>query len=185
MRVLLVEDNWEHAQEIIAHLRRSFDDVAVAHMETEWDVRQNLPKIVSAGPDIIFLDIILPWCRPSPDMPPPPDEIVSGNPYRAGLRCLDLFLSESQLSGTPILVHSVLDPERIAEGMKSVPDNVVFLRKPTDWQRILVMIESLMHRLPPKRKRPSGKKRFLDATELKIGLKDFKIDLKKLMGDKG
>lgn len=181
MKVVLIEDNEHHAQQVQECLQTTFQDAAVSLLRTEHEVMENIEKIAGGRTDVIILDIILPWCRIGPNMPPLPECYEIGGPYRAGIRCLKTFLAHPAIRDIPIIVHSVVDTGQLSDIPDDLPPTVLFLGKPLEPERMAETIESFLLSLQPKRRKASAQEALLDAADLRIGLKDLKIDLKKLM----
>ena len=180
MRVLLIEDNEHHSLCVKDTLESTFKDTIVAVFKTESEVMESLEQIAREQPHIIILDIILPWCSPSPDMPDLPEDYDDG-PYRAGIRCLKAFLKHDSLKDVPIIVHSVIGSEELSGLPKELPPTVLFLPKPLEPERMTETIESFLLYLHPNRKTTSTKDNVINASELKLGFKGFNLDLKKLL----
>ena len=184
MRVILIEDNLYHSERVKKCLEDTFEDVAISILRTEHDVFINIDNIAEGWTDIIILDVILPWCKIDYDMPELPIDYDDGGPYRAGIRCLKAFINHTKIKKIPIIVHSVVDPEILKEFPNGLPSNVIFLRKPLLPETMAEIIESFVMLHQPSRKNKTFKDTLLEASELKVGLKDLKIDIKKIINRK-
>jgi len=181
MRVLIVEDNSHHAERVKTCLEKIFVDVLISVLSTEHAVVSNIDKIAAGQVDIIILDVVLPWCEPTPEMPEPPEGYDTKSPYRAGIRCLKLFLNHAVLRDIPVIVHSVVEPETLKGLPDNIPPSVLFLSKPLEPERMAQTVESFLMSLKPQRRSPSRLDAIKEATEIKFGCGDFKIDLKKAL----
>ena len=181
MRVLIIEDNEYHAKRVKGCLENIFVDTNVAILKTEHEVLTAIDQIATENPHVIILDIILPWCDVSPDMPELPGGYEKEGPYRAGVRCLKAFLSHTTLQHVPIIVHSVVDGDALNGLLDKVPPNVIFLSKPLEPEKMAETIESFLLSLQPKRRPTTAKNSLIDASEIKLGTKGFNLDLKKLL----
>jgi hypothetical protein len=45
---------------------------------------------------------------PRPGLPTPPEDVVAGGYYRAGLRCARLMLADSRLQHVPVVLYTIL-----------------------------------------------------------------------------
>ena len=98
---VVVED--DHLQEgpIADNLAGMFPDAVVETVTTEEQFRAHLPPMREAVPDLVLMDVMLRWASPRPGLPAPPDDVVAGGYYRAGLRCARLMLGDSRLRRCP------------------------------------------------------------------------------------
>lgn len=114
-RVLLVEDDPLQAEAIKQDLAESFPGLTITRIATESAFRAQLDKIASDPPHLIILDAMLRWADPSPDMEPPPEEVLREKHYRAGLRCASLLSEYPHLRDTPVILHTMLEEEDLEE----------------------------------------------------------------------
>ena len=102
-RILLLEDDHLQAQLIEEAIKRDLPSVEVNIISTELEFREKITEFAAHPPDVIVLDIMVRWARPSRQMSLKPP----GGYFRAGVRCLAL-LSEHRVT-TPVIVFTVSD----------------------------------------------------------------------------
>jgi len=176
MRVLIIEDNHYHAEALKEKLFNHFQEIEIGVFGTEYDTYNNMGILEKSGLDIIILDMILPWCNPMSNMPEAPEGYDS--PYNAGIRCMSIFLNNSNFKNVPIIIYSVLDRKRLMDDLKTIPSNVFIVGKKSSFDDMALKIESIVLGNQPARKKMSTKQALLDSSEFKIGIKGFEINLK-------
>ena len=87
IRILIVEDEYEDFVQAKQILEREFPRVTVDRLVTELSFRRWLCDPAMPLPDLVILDNMLPWTKPSPDVEQEPEEVVKAGCLNAGLRC--------------------------------------------------------------------------------------------------
>lgn len=128
-RFVVVED--DHLQEgpLAEHLESVFSDAAVETLCTEEQFRAHLPAMRVARPDLVVMDVMLRWSDPRPDQPAPPEDVVSGGYYRAGLRCTGLLLDDPALHDVPVVLYTILERGDLERDGRPLPPNASYVGK--------------------------------------------------------
>lgn len=113
MKVLLFEDDPQHAGFVEMKLREKFPGVECDRIQTEKEFREQLTDIVDAKYDVIVLDVMAPWMRPSRDSASPPDDVVQEGFFRAGVRCYDLLRANDAETARRVIFYTILDTEAL------------------------------------------------------------------------
>jgi CheY-like chemotaxis protein len=126
---IVVED--DHLQEgpLADHLAGMYPDAVVETLATEEHFRAHLPKMRQAIPDLVLMDVMLRWASPRPGMPTPPDDVVAGGYYRAGLRCARLMLGDSRLRRVPVVLYTILERNDLERDGQTLPPNATYVGK--------------------------------------------------------
>jgi hypothetical protein len=126
---VVVED--DHLQEgpLADHLTGMFPDAFVETLTTEEQFRAHLPRMRAAVPDLVLMDVMLRWASPRPEMPIPPEDVVAGGYYRAGLRCARLMLGESGLQQVPVVLYTILERNDLERDGQTLPPNATYVGK--------------------------------------------------------
>ena len=128
-RFVVVED--DHLQEgpLAENLAAMFPDVTVEALATEEQFRAHLPRMREAVPDLVVMDVMLRWAFPRPGLPAPPEDVVAGGYYRAGLRCARLMLGDSHLRRVPVVLYTILERSDLERDGQSLPPNATYVGK--------------------------------------------------------
>ena len=113
--ILVVEDDPIQSAKAIKKLKDLLPQSRVSLVETEYDFRAQFPEIISNTPDFVAMDIILPWCSPSSDMPKYPEDVAIEGFFTAGLRLTRLIRSSHTMENTPVLLWSCIDMDDLKE----------------------------------------------------------------------
>src|SRR6266404_4622068 len=111
MRILLLEDDHQHASYIDLTLQREFPGLEIDQLETEKEFRDQLVEIVKSGYEVLIMDVMVPWTRLSRELVPPPPDVKEGGFFRAGVRCYDLLRNSSEELAKRVLFYTILDQE--------------------------------------------------------------------------
>jgi len=174
---LIVEDDYMQAEHLISDLKMHISNIQIDLIQFESDFIEYSKKIPEKPPDIIIIDVMLLWGRPSNNAPP--EEIKDEGIYRAGFRCLKILDELSMKNKIPVIIYSVLDSTDLSEYISKQSMNCLFVPKNTDSNYLLTIICSL---LPNKlvRKKNTLRKKILDAIYFKPTFFGFSVDLKQL-----
>lgn len=181
MRILLVEDDHYIERDLISTLVGEHPNVSIDTIETEREFVESQPAIESYPPDLIILDVMLPWDYPRPDLTLPPD--TDDDTFRlAGVRIYQRLRDTPCLSGIPVIFHSVFDIDSLKEALGDRPSHVLIVPKSSiSVSDILVTMRSLVPHLDLTSPPPQHWwHRLFDALELKPGAFGFRVDLKKI-----
>jgi CheY-like chemotaxis protein len=182
MKVLLIEDDPHQVDSLVSALTRTFEAVEVRNIQCEGDVYSTLEETTKWFPDLVILDMMLPWGLPSADTPPLSHQAEVDGYGKAGHRILERLRAHEPLSVVPVLFHTVISED--AAGIPSDPfaSPTVYLGKDASLSNVLTCIRSLV---PAARYKPAQgpnlADRLLDASEAQPRFFGFSIDLKKLL----
>jgi len=144
MNVLLLDDDDLEAQAVRDALVQHFPQVGVDIIRTELEFRERLEAILSAPPDLIILDMMVRWSDEGSKPSTPPNELGDFPSYRSGLRCHRLLAQNERTKNIPTILYTVLERGDIAEELRNMPQNVVYLKKDSDLSSLLRLIRSLV-----------------------------------------
>lgn len=145
MYILIVEDDHLQAELIEEALLKETDlgsETSVRRLSTERQFREYLPEITTRKPDVIVMDVMLRWTDPSPDMQPPPEEIVKAGCFRAGLRNAKLLAQNENTKNIPIILYTML--ERIDLGETPELMGITYLPKDSELIPLVQAIRSVI-----------------------------------------
>jgi hypothetical protein len=145
---VVVED--DHLQEgpLADHLVGTFPDAVVKTITTEEQFRAHLPAMRVAVPDLVLMDVMLRWASPRPDMPAPPEDVVTGGYYRAGLRCARLMLDDACLQQVPVVLYTILEHNDLERDGQVLPPNATYIGKNTELEVLSRHLRSRMRERP-------------------------------------
>lgn len=128
-RFVVVED--DHLQEgtLEKQLTSGFTDATVETLYTEEEFRTHLPRLRAAVPDLVVMDVMLRWSFPRPDPPAPPEDVVTGGYYRAGLRCARLLRDDARLRDVPVVLYTILERSDLERDGQELPPNTTYVGK--------------------------------------------------------
>jgi CheY-like chemotaxis protein len=149
MRILVVEDDTLQAEDIQSAIASAFPKAQLEHLRTESQLRKRVDELAAHPPDIILLDVMLPWMDPSSEMAEPPAEVQRNGGFRAGLRC-ERLLREKGVD-TPIILYTILETMDLQASPGQVGSNVFYFRKEASMAPLTQLIQQLLakDRRPP------------------------------------
>lgn len=139
---VVVED--DHLQEgpLTDRLASAFPDATVEALCTEEEFRTHLPQLRAHVPDLIVMDVMLRWAFPRPDLPAPPEDVVAGGYYRAGLRCARLLRDDAQLRDVPVVLYTILERSDLERDGETLPANTTYVGKSSELDVLVRRIRS-------------------------------------------
>jgi CheY-like chemotaxis protein len=148
MYILVVEDDYLQADWICKRLKRALHS-EVHRISTESQFRKQLKQIEDKRPDVVVMDVMLPWTDPSPNIEPPPPEVLEQGFYRAGVRCTKLLAENKKTKDIPVILYTVLERADLEDQLKefSPGAKVAHLRKDSDDDRLIDLIRELTDHL--------------------------------------
>jgi CheY-like chemotaxis protein len=114
VEIVIVEDHYWDSLETAAVLRKAIPEVRIDRIDTESEFRTWLASLMGQPPDLVILDVRLPWTRPAPIVEAVPEGYTSDD---AGLRCYHLLRGHPDCGKVPVilLTHaSVVVPDGAA-----------------------------------------------------------------------
>jgi CheY-like chemotaxis protein len=152
MFILVVEDDYLQAEWICKKLKQVLH-CEVQRLSTESQFRKQLHEIEEHRPDIVIMDVMLPWTDPSPNIEPPPPEVIKEGFYRAGVRCTQLLIANEKTKSIPVILYTVLERADLEDQLKEFESaakvvhlqkgKVVHLRKDSDDDRLIDLVREL------------------------------------------
>jgi CheY-like chemotaxis protein len=167
MKVVVVEDDYLQAGMIRDALTSQYSDIELIDLANEMAFINALPELERDAPDLIILDIMIPWHDPLTRVVAPPQQ-VDREPLRGGIRLLREIRNRSQLASVPVIVR---------------PDHVVFVHKRQEPSDLMIVLRSLLaalERLPPERGLRT-RDRIWNAVKAAPSFAGFGVDLKALI----
>ena len=126
---VVVEDDHLQESPLADHLAGMYPDAVVETVTTEEQFRAQLPAMSAAVPDLVLMDVMLRWASPRPGLPTPPEDVVAGGYYRAGLRCARLMLADSRLQHVPVVLYTILERNDLERDGQTLPPNATYIGK--------------------------------------------------------
>jgi CheY-like chemotaxis protein len=142
MRILLVEDNRFEAEWAQQLLEESFPGASIDVISTEKEFRSAFPKIASSPPNVVILDMMLPWTD-NEGVDPVSDE-PGGSVLNAGARCLSLLRANAHTANIPAVIYTTLDRMDLVD----VPAGIVYVRKDSPGERLVRVIKNVLSASP-------------------------------------
>src|SRR5438046_675579 len=128
MNILIVEDDYMQFDWINMNLKDAFN-TEPDRIRTEGEFRSSLEDIKTSPPDVIIMDVMLPWEMSDENMVPEPDEVKQEGEYRAGFRCQALLMKYEETKKIPVILYTVQNREDLRDELKELPHNVMFMPK--------------------------------------------------------
>lgn len=177
-RIVLVEDESIYAEELQQKLLPLIAPLDIEWCSTEAVFISCLPEWANEPPLLFILDMLVPWARPNPNVPKPPDDVRS--PHRAGIRCYRRLRKYPVFATTPILFSTVVSSEQFR---RNIPHKDLAV---SVYQKVRCSVHDIAHAirsyLPAVQfVKPSKRgvwRRIVDATELKPGAFGVSFDIK-------
>jgi CheY-like chemotaxis protein len=105
--ILIVEDDPLHLVAIEKTLASEFGGpMKTRRFRTESEFYHGFENIASEVWSLAIIDLKIRWATPAPDMPQPPDEVMSGGHMYAGLRCRERLRSDYRTADVPVILYS-------------------------------------------------------------------------------
>ena len=144
MRILLVEDDHLQSGPTLDNLEREFHGANFTRIRTESEFRAKLKEIATNKPDVIIMDVMLPWDDPDPDLKVPQDVLAEGGIGRAGIRCKKLLAKNEKTRDIPVLFYTVLDNPQLQTEIKNLYPPAEHLIKEPDSVDLIERIRGLL-----------------------------------------
>lgn len=143
-RFVIVED--DHLQEgpLEDYLISFFSGATVEILCTEEEFREAVPALQLDVPDLVIMDVMLRWSFPRPDPPEPPEDVMSGGYYRAGLRCAQLLYDDPRLRRVPVVLYTILELSDLERDGQKLPPNATYVGKNSELDVLVRHIRSRM-----------------------------------------
>jgi hypothetical protein len=132
MYIVVVEDDHNQAAWIEARLKERFPEAEFRRVKTEHEFRSLSSEFAQVPPDIVIMDVMLRWTDPSPNQPARPERVKEEGPFKAGLRCQEIFASIPGCGTVPVLLYTVLEEKDLRKELGKLTGLFVHLRKDSD-----------------------------------------------------
>jgi DNA-binding response OmpR family regulator len=141
--VWVVEDDSLQRVTICTAIKEKFN-AHIIELSTEYEFRQQLENLAEPYPELIVLDVMLPWTKPMEDMPEAPKEVKENRFYRAGMRCEKLVRKKRAVKHIPIIIYTNLAQEDIQDDLNKLSNNThtVYLGKSSEIKELLDKIKN-------------------------------------------
>ncbi|NOS89472.1 MAG: response regulator [Methylococcaceae bacterium] len=143
--IWLVEDDFDSRKSIRNAINDKSIEAKVIELTTEHEFREQLNRVTDESnlPNLVILDIMLPWTKPMKNMPPEPDDVKEKGVYRAGARCEKLFREKQSLKGVPVIIYSNLQEDYLKHDVIWKSEKTYYLGKNVDITELQLKIISL------------------------------------------
>jgi hypothetical protein len=148
MNMLVIEDDYLQANWIQENLLKAFPGSKIEHIATELDFRSKIDSLVKHPPAVIIMDVMLRWTDPSPDMTPPPEDVIRGKFHRAGVRCKKLLLEHNATKDIPLILYSVLEAADLQKEIQELGSTLVHVPKESDPWSLIAKIREVSGKHP-------------------------------------
>lgn len=143
MNVIVVEDDYMQFDWINMNLKESFG-VEPRRFRTEKEFYDALDELTENPPDVIVMDVMLPWDAHWKEDGVKPDEVRQEGEYRAGFRCQALLAQHEKTRAVPLILYTVQTREDLSGDLKGLPQKTaMFLPKQGDIGPLVEKIEKL------------------------------------------
>jgi hypothetical protein len=140
MHFVVVEDDQTQAEEILESLAAEFPGSKIELLKCESEFVNKVDEIVKAEPSVLIMDVMVRWSVSRRAIEEPPDEIADAGPYRAGLRCENLYRSRG--GKRPVVLFTLLASEDL-EGELPPEKKTMFLNKGADYTQLFRAIREV------------------------------------------
>jgi CheY-like chemotaxis protein len=142
MNILVVEDDPLQRETLDPGLRREFGDVRIEWIQTARALRDWLRDLQDGAPDIVLLDVMLPWQDLGTEAEEAPLEIRQSDYRDIGVHCLSWLLENPRTSAIPIILFTELDCESLS--LPPLPAHVEQMRKDAGYPVLHRLMRHLM-----------------------------------------
>lgn len=147
MKILLVEDDHLQADWLRERLQQKFRTAKIDLVRTEREFYVRLDKMTEDPPDVVIIDVMLPWEKPSPQQEPPPQEVREGGYQRAGIRCVrKLWQKEELQKKTAAILYSVLEANDLSRELAEFSSPIPLVTKQPDPEELIQAIYLALRR---------------------------------------
>jgi DNA-binding NarL/FixJ family response regulator len=185
VRILIVEDDPWQMDAIVASLAQSFPTAELLQLSTEREFCTAFDDLRLSPPDLVLMDVMLRWTKPSRHIAEPPEGVRSGGFRRAGFRCVARLQDAGETAHVPVVLYSVVDRADIQDDLRHTPSHVIYLHKDGDDKQLVRHLRSVLAGTGTvEGRRSSWAARVWDSIEAKPGWLGVTIDLKRLLKDR-
>src|SRR4051812_7072954 len=105
LNIVLVEDDPTPAKRVHRTLLEELPGSKITRIWTEAEFRSKVSEFSKENPDVIILDVMLPWTDVEHMVPLPDD--VPDDYHRAGFRCIKFLAESDGTQGIPCIIYTV------------------------------------------------------------------------------
>jgi CheY-like chemotaxis protein len=143
MKFLIVDDEYDLTRPMYSYIGRELG-AEVSAARTEKEFRERLDALRADPPDLVVMDMLLPWDTPGPDMEPPPEDVRQAGYVAAGWRCVELLTRHPRTADVPVVISSVVAVADVREQRLEVPGRVFYHDKTFGAPSLLNIIRSIL-----------------------------------------
>lgn len=132
--IWLVEDDYYLRESILNAIKENSVNADIVELTTEHEFREQLTTVLEESniPDLVILDVMLPWAKPMKKMPPEPGDVKEKGFYRAGARCEKLLRENQRLKDVPVIIYTNLQKDDIEDDVDLQSEKTHYLGKNGD-----------------------------------------------------
>jgi CheY-like chemotaxis protein len=134
MKILVLEDDYLQFELLRRHLKRFLDDIDFTRVITAKAFQEEIAKANNALPDIILIDVLVPWASADEAILPEPPEVKKSD-FR-GIYCAKLVAKNPKMRKIPVIIYTELDrgsrygnAASLEEELQTLPSRFHYLRK--------------------------------------------------------
>jgi len=141
--IWIVEDDYFQREEIRKAIENNFKSEVIG-LSTEYEFINKLDNIEKKYPDLIIIDVMLPWTKPSRDRIEEPEEVKNNGFYRAGIRCEKFARTKQEIKNIPIIIYTNLHKDDLINDLDNLSEHTVFFGKSSDISDLIDIIKRFM-----------------------------------------
>jgi CheY-like chemotaxis protein len=143
MKFLIVDDD-DNTGRIMSEVFTNEFGAEVSVVSTEREFRERLGEFSADPPDLVVMDIMLPWDTPRLDTLPPPEDVLEGGFEGAGWRCVALLAQDAGTARVPIVISTIAGPDTLRGARAATTARVFFHAKTVGLGSLLILIRSIL-----------------------------------------
>jgi DNA-binding NarL/FixJ family response regulator len=144
-RQLPIEDQTNQFNSVRDKLKAAFPGLLIERISKEHEFRENFEQIASDRPDIVVVDVMLPWTDTSDGYVPAPAEIrADGGHYFAGFRCAKLLGADERTRDLVVIIYTVVDQDDVESRIRELRPNHRFVRKDEHVRNLIAEIKAAL-----------------------------------------
>lgn len=139
--VWIVEDDYLQRDTICKKIEEKYK-VNIDSIINECEFREKIKNLKTPYPDLIILDIMLPWTKASEKIEEPPIEVKEEGFHRAGIRCEKLVRQKHEIRDIPIIIYTMLNRSDIQDDLKKLSKCSTYLGKSGDIDDLVSLVNT-------------------------------------------
>ncbi len=131
MEIIVVEDDNSQFKELKENLQREFHSADIERITTASEFREKLKRLGEHRPDIVLIDVMIPWQTNTEELLSAPPEVLKSEYRNLGVLCAQWLVQGSKTAKIPIILYTELDrtSPSLEGALQTLPDHVQYLRK--------------------------------------------------------